>query len=172
MLADVIWCGDKSIYSGVGYGTSETYFASRLRNIPTQDAKPSLVCPDVEGNTKLSKYTASSTTDGGYGNGLLNDYKIGLLTADEVQFAGGKYHYANTKYYLFNSVSYFTMTPYARNSSVRVLTVGSSNSIYDDGIVINNFAIRPSIALKSDVTYTLNNGTENPGSKTNPFVIN
>ena len=179
-LADVIWCGDKSLATGVGWGSTYTTFGAVKRLVDKTTAAPSLVCPDIEGNTKLSKYTASSTTDGGYGNGLLNGYKIGLLTADEAAFAGsvkkGTAEEANAdSYYLYDGYYWYTMSPYYFDiyeyTRAGVWFVRSSGH-ETDGYVNTKRSLRPTIALKPDVTYTLNNGTENPGSKTNPFVIN
>ncbi len=42
--------------------------------------------------------------------------KIGLITADELAFAGASYDAANSNYYLKYSKSFWTMTPYNKNS--------------------------------------------------------
>ena len=89
-LADTIWCNDKSTVSGgPGYGTNSTDYAAynRLRSIK----QPTLICPNDNNGGKLSKFTVKDTTNG---NGNLT-YKIGLLTTDEIAFAGsvsGKYN--------------------------------------------------------------------------------
>ena len=45
---------------------------------------PTFICPDDNNGGKLSKFTVKDTNNG---NGNLN-YKIGLLTVDEILFAG------------------------------------------------------------------------------------
>ena len=173
MLADIIWCGDKSVSNGTGFGTETTYFMGRSRTFPASSASPSLLCENIEGNTKLSKYTAADTV---YGNGTLSGYKIGLLTGDEAAFAGAIFGVSNINYYLKNGYNYWLLTPLSVNDITVPQVKARVRCINDNGAlngehVATNYNLRPSIALKSDAKYTLNNGTENPGSKTNPFVI-
>lgn len=162
MLADTIWCGDKSIYSGTGYGTTETFFGARGRY-----NKPSFNCPNVEGNIKLSKYTA---TDTNYGNGTLDGYKIGLLTSDELLFAGGKAWSGNENniYYLYNNKYYWTMSPshfLASNHLSHVWYVDSAGYLgYNN--VVGGLGVRPAVSLKSATEIT--GGT---GQIDDPFVV-
>ena len=165
-LADVIWCNDKSTESGdLGYGTNQTIY-SGYRN------SPSLICSNDNNGGKLSKFTASDTTNG---NGNLK-YKIGLLTADEIKFAGfietssTLYFSSNYSSYLSENVSsnsWWTMTPdnYSgyRPYRTRVLLVTAA-SLYagDDSDVAMSFGLRPSIALKSTVLMTGSGTSEDP----------
>ena len=171
ILADVIWCNDKSLNEGLGYGTVLTYYGATGRT-----KNPSLECPSIEENNKLSKFTAY---DSAYGNGTLNGYKIGLLTMDEVLFAGGKSFNsgANSNYFLYSeNNAYWLMTPYFFNDT-RVYSseclVSENGSIGIDQRVSNIHNIRPSIALIPTVTATYDkNDTENvPGSAGNPYVV-
>ncbi len=170
MLADVIWCGDKSLYSGFGYGTNPTVFSAsdRLNNYNI-----SLVCPSIEENIKLSKYTASSSTDGGYGNGALNGYKIGLLTADEAAFAGAYRWTDNSNYYLYNSTSNYVMSPYRFSDKDAYIWSVSGTGALEGAYANYERQLRPAIALKSDVRYTVDTSqnADAPGTATNPFVI-
>lgn len=189
ILADVIWCGDKSVVSdttydpfnynpvGTGLGTDVTYYQGAYRLSPYSSANPSLVCPSVGSDGKLSKYTAEDTV---YGNAQLysrinqnTKFKIGLLTADEVAFAGSKAweHDSNTTYYLYNNTSstdpWWTMTPYGYLTNYSdvwaVMEVGGLMA----GHTTNANAIRPAIALKPSVTIA----TGGTGTSANPFVI-
>ena len=82
-LADTIWCNDKSTLNGeFGYGKNETDYAAYNRIYYT--GQPTLKCPNDNNGGKLSKYTVDDTKNG---NGNLT-YKIGLLTANEIVFAG------------------------------------------------------------------------------------
>ncbi len=107
-LADVIWCNDKRILTGTGIGTDDTrYYGSQLI--------PSLMCGINKDDNKISKFTASDTE---YGNGMLrgvdgegnSEYRIGLLTADEVAFSGLTKDIYYADYYSHQSVE--NHTPY------------------------------------------------------------
>lgn len=75
-LADVGFCGDRSLSSGTGIGSTTTYYnaSNRLSN-----NNPTFKCMNQN-----DLYTV----DNELGNGALT-YPIGLITADEVVFAGG-----------------------------------------------------------------------------------
>ena len=66
-----------------GYGTYNRIYGGNAELY----ASPSLICPNDNNGGKLSKFTVDDTTNG---NGNLT-YKIGLLTADEIAFAGSIY---------------------------------------------------------------------------------
>ena len=56
ILADTIWCNDKSTVSGgLGYGTNETDYAAYNRLVSTK--QPTLICPNDNNGRKLSKFT-------------------------------------------------------------------------------------------------------------------
>ena len=176
MLSDVIWCGDKSLTPDSSFENNSVTFNSFERTETLR--KPSLVCPNVEGNPNLSKYTASINTDNGYGNGALNEYKIGLITIDEAVFAGLVKDGTQCNYFLCNkNSSYWTLSPSKhRNGSAYVYSVRSNGS-YSNTELFNDFdvafqSLRPAIALKSNVKYTIDTESEyGPGTKQNPFVI-
>ncbi len=99
-IADSGFCGDRSLSSGNGYGTSSTNYGPYNRLYTNKT--PQFGCPQ---NNDL--YTTSSSTKG---NKAL-DYPIGLITADEVAYAGGVYVTVNTNYYLYTGANYLTMSP-------------------------------------------------------------
>ena len=103
------------------------------------------------------------------------DLKIGLLTADEVVFAGGKYDYHNTAspyYYLQKYNNYWSGTPHDFSGTM---------SAYSNLIVIDNygslieyssdntniFGVVPVINLRSDI---LQDGLMD-GGKDNYFIV-
>lgn len=180
-IADVIWCNDKREVSNKDYdpwsvkssltnsGAYFTYFMPTYRLVPTSSAAPSLICSASSGDTstnKLSRYTSDDSVNG---NAKLNGYKIGLLTADEIAFAGGAYNIQNTSYYLYKNASairWFTLSPLnfaAGSASPWVVTVNGSLNAAD---VNNEGALRPSIALKNNVKIQSGNGTS-----ADPYVI-
>ena len=173
-LADVIWCNDKSLYYGVGYGTTFIAFGGQNRIYAENNLTnvvPTLICPNVGSDNKLSKFTASDTTNG---NGALNGYKIGLLTADEAAYAGGCFELNNTNYYLHSNYTYWLLTPINYRTDIYKAVVFG---VWGDGFIgvleanAQNVLWRPSIALNSTVTYYLNDTSATPGTVTNPYIV-
>ena len=91
--------------------------------------------------------------------------KVGAITADEVEFAGGK-NANNTSYYLYNGQNYWTMSPNRWYGYASVCFVNSyGNLAYDD--VHGTYGLRPVINLRSDTQFQAGgNGTLN-----NPYVV-
>ena len=148
-IADAIYCNDRSLYTGTGIGTFETYYQpyNRLKII-----KPTLLCTQVN-----DKFTISENL----GNGNLT-YPVGLINIDEGLMAGSKYN--NKSYYLYTGTFWWTMTPAFYTNSVFF------NAIYSDGSITANHSgnsqgLRPVISLKYGLSYT------GDGSINNPFKI-
>ena len=151
-VADAIYCNDRSLSSGTGIGTTVTYYMAynRLRTNKT----PSLKC-----NQNNDKFTTSSSL----GNGNLT-YPVGLITADEVAYAGGKSSTSNSSYYLYSGQFFWTISPNFNSSGYsRVWYVYSAGLSF--GYVDFSIALRPVISLKSDITFSGN------GSMNQPFEI-
>lgn len=151
-LEDVIWCNDKS------YNTSTKKFGAYTR---FNSYTPSLVCPNDSLGGNLSKYTVSDTTKG---NGALT-YKIGLLTADELMFAGASSS-TNTSFYLYvnSNDEWWTISPANYNDSYYI-SFTYKDKIYSLDNPYPSAYLRPTIAIKSTAIV---GGT---GTKTNPYVI-
>ena len=94
--------------------------------------------------------------------------KIGLLSVDEVVYAGAFKNNINKKYYLYNENledSYLTLTGLFWNNNMTMINVNSNGSL-GDGITINEkVAIRPVINISAGAKV---NGD---GTKNNPYVI-
>ena len=133
------FCNDRTPYSGSGTGTTTTYYAAYNR-LNTNKA-PTFKC-----SNSSDLFTTSGSSDG---NKALTK-PIGLITADEVAFAGGVYGTTNQSYYLYTGQYYWTMSPYRFYSgSARVFYVDSPgylnvNWVYSTG------GVRPVINLKAD----------------------
>lgn len=173
-LADTIWCNDKSIDTvnvfgtTLGYGSNKTGYSARTRingnGNPSVNANPSLVCPNDSNGGKLSKFTVDDTTSG---NGNLI-YKIGLLTADEIAFAGGAYMIGNTSYYLYKNATeayWWTMTPMMYESGNAYNFYIYVDGIINYGYVAASFALRPAISLVHTTTVT------GSGTSSNPYMV-
>ena len=159
------FCGDRTSTtssSGApnntgGTGTTTTYYGARYRL--NTNKTPSFKCTYEDASkVKQDLYTTNGSSKG---NGKLT-YPIGLITADEVAFAGGVYGSSNTSYYLYNNAYYWTMSPYDYDSyGASVFYVNSSGRLYID-YVIGTYGVRPVISLKSAIAITGEGSTEKP----------
>ena len=158
-LADTIWCNDKSTVSGgLGYGTNATDYGAYNRLASTK--QPTLKCPNDNNGGKLSKFTVDDTKNG---NGNLT-YKIGLLTADEIAFAGSIAYTYNRSTYLQENTGttwWWSLSPnYFYGSYAIVWYVGSG--LLNDNYVYSNDGLRPVISLISSTNVTGDGTSENP----------
>ena len=183
-LADTLFCNDKTLASNgiggvatqLGYGSNKTYYASTERleyssgTTSIITSKPTFKCAESATNN-YSRFTVSVTTlsNGNKTNGDLK-YPIGLLTADEVAYAGAyKIGKSNQTYYLNNSlltISRRIPTPEyydgSRALGLRFETPGAMSSYGIGGPL----AFRPSINLKAELLVGGGDGT-----KENPYII-
>ena len=150
-LEDTIFCNDRS------YTTENTtlYFGVRKRLMTNKT--PTLKCQ----NTK-DKFTVEASN----GNGNLT-YPVGLMTSDEIAYAGGVYSIANTSFYLYNT-DMWNLTPYYFTSSTaRSLPLYSSGTLGYTDIVNNSHGVRPVLSLKQGAAISSGNGTS-----TSPYIVN
>ena len=86
-------------------------------------------------------------------------YPIGLLTADEVMFAGGN-STSNTSYWLYTGSSYWTMTTNSINLSAPLwqYNVAGDGKLGTNAVSSEN-GIRPVINLSKDVLFAGGSGT-------------
>ena len=148
------FCGDRSLSSGTGIGTTSTEYGAygRLDDNKT----PQFKCPQSN-----DLYTTTTSTKG---NKALT-YPIGLITADEVAYAGGAKGKVNRGYYLTNGDTFWTMSPFDSVSRVSVWVVAPVGRL-GFGYVDDESGVRPVINLNSTVEITSGDGTSS-----NPYVI-
>ena len=184
-LSDTLFCNDKTLASNgiggvatqLGYGTSKTYYASTERlqystgTTAITTSKPTFKCAENATNT-YSRFTVNETTllNGNKTNGDLT-YPIGLLSADEVAYAGAyKYNQTNKTYYLYNSSitsNWWLSSPFVSSGSVAYgWCVIYSDVDFNNFYVFDTFAFRPSLSLKASV---LINGGD--GTSSNPYTV-
>lgn len=93
---------------------------------------------------------------------------IGLLTIDEVIYAGANIKDNNTGFYLYNkdSGSFWTMSSarFKNNNYYPFIISDSGKLVYDNAATLNR-GVRPVINLKAEVTST------GDGTESNPYVI-
>ena len=204
-LADTIWCNDKSTVKnvtmnmfesangvlnkesiplpGLGYQKELTLYGSGIRNTGieqsdnsyTNGTGPSLICPKDNDGRKLSKFTVDDIVNG---NGNL-DYKIGLLTADEMVLAGmapgsayinNNYNQNSVTSYLRSNATfdwYWTLSPVDFGGFDAVVWGSDGDGGLVDDRVGHSDALRPVVSLKSATTISGGNGTAS-----SPFVVN
>ena len=184
-LADTLFCNDKTLASNgiggvttqLGYGTNKTYYASTERlqystgTTSITTAKPTFKCAESATND-YSRFTVDVATlsNGNKTNGDLK-YPIGLLTADEVSFAGAyKYGQTNKSYYLYNSsiTSYWWLSSpsYCIGSYASEWDVSGSNGSILSNLVYGTLVFRPSINLKAELLVGGGDGTSS-----NPYTV-
>ncbi len=157
-IADIIYCNDREINlnygTSLGYGKNRTGYMGMYR---TDHRLPKLSC--------TNKNDAFTVENEDKGNGDLT-YPIGLITADEVVFAGAV---SNFKSYLRIGRTFYTMTPYAIDNDpgdIILYTVninGVMASVYHTGNA--SLFVRPVISLRSDIEL-IGSGTLN-----DPWVV-
>ena len=153
-----IYCNDRTVGSGSWSATGSSFEYAAYTRLRTNQT-PTFICSNAN-----DKFTASTTT----GNGKLT-YPIGLITADEISYAGGRHGVSNTSYYITQNASsgasyWWTMSPYNWDgyfSFAYVFYVGGSSGTLDYiGIgVYNTYGVRPVISLKSCVLASGGSGT-------------
>ena len=116
--------------------------------------------------TTYNKYTPDfKCSSDGNNKGVVNA-SVGLLSYDEVVYAGGYYVKGNSNYYLYNNTYFWTMSPAGFSGSYsRVWSVYTTGNI-NGGIVDDTDAVRPVIILNADTQISDGDGTQN-----NPFVV-
>ena len=152
VIADTVWCNDKSVSSGLGYGTNKTNYGAKQRLVSTSNSAggtgPSLKC-----NGELSKITL----------------KVGLITADELALAGYAYAKNNTTTYLQENATsdyWWSLSPgYFNGGGAYVWSVDGSNGGFGGINVDFTYCVRPSISLKSTTNVT------GEGTSSSPYII-
>ncbi|MBQ3142052.1 MAG: hypothetical protein IJB82_00930, partial [Bacilli bacterium] len=116
---------------------------------------------------KNPQYKCSSSTYGyTVAKGDLT-YPVGLLTADEVAYAGGVYNKPNSSYYLYTREMYWTMSPYFFDNLDAIAWNVIFGECLQSEIVDEYSAVIPAISLKEEATVKRGTGVYN-----DPYVIN
>ena len=143
---NAIYCNDRNLRSGDTFSTSSTFYYAAYARL-------------MNGNTTLE---CSNEAD--------KFYNFGLMTKDEVSYAGGLWATNNTKAYYYLNASggsstggnyWWTMSPYGWEGSVRLFGVHGSDypgQLYYSPINSSG-VVRPVISLKSSVLVTGGTGT-------------
>ena len=140
LLADAGFCNDRSLVSGLGYGNSYTEYGAWDRLYTNKT--PQFACP----NASHDLFTLKTSTKG---NKAL-DNPVGLLTADEIAYAGNEDESFNSSYYLNNGGVWWTMSPYYSGDSDGLAWSERLGGVFND-VVDFGLGVRPVVNLKSTV---------------------
>lgn len=147
------FCVDLTSYTRTSSGTSSSvYYFQSYENIgkDSSNYSPNLACP--------SNY--------------IIEENIGLISAEEVVWAGGKFVTSNTNYFLYNSSitsSYWTLSPAyydpnLQNANVFIMNSDGTLTDWESGLLTNNFGIRPVITINGNFEMS------GDGTKSNPYT--
>lgn len=165
LITDSVFCNDRTVVdSNTGtYGDVENwtstgvnyYFGTRARIYDGSSVIPNLICKN-----KADKFTVNSEI----GNGALT-YPVGLITLDEMYFAGGNSN-NNSSYYLYTNQDYWTGSPFrfsvVDSYSDACLFKISKNGRFDIEIGSYTLGLRPVINLSKDAKLSGNGLFDNP----------
>ena len=148
---------------------SKTNLASKVVNggYYCEQAKVKYNDSATGGNSIMTTYTSynptfNCSTDGNE-KGIVNA-SIGLLTYEEVLYAGGYYKQTNNTYYLYNgSITSWLMSPSSGYYSFSWLISTAGN--IENAIASANRGLRPVLVLNADIHAS---GT---GTSSDPFVV-
>ena len=164
VIDDTVWCNDKTNVTdtsydpwsmtpnGLGYGANKTYYGATQRLVNTSGSAggtgPSLKC-----NGELSKINS----------------KVGLITADELAYAGYAYAKNNTTTYLQENATdtyWWSLSPNHFDGGRAYVwgVYGSNGGFYSYNVNIT-YGVRPSISLKSTTNVT------GEGTSSSPYII-
>ena len=105
-----------------------------------------------------------------YCSGSLFSRKIGLLSADEVLFAGGVENKENDKYYLYNQEitdDYYTLSTHSINSLLELTMI----SVSGDGGISNGTKAVTAIGIRPVISLGLGTKVKGTGTEENPYII-
>ena len=163
---DQIFCNDRSATTSSSgtpgeisgsMSTSTTYYYGAYVRLVTNKS-PQLKCP-----TESDKFTSRKSS---IGNKALT-YPVGLITADEVAMAGGKFGTSNSTYYLYTNQYYWSGSPYYFSGDVsRAFEfVVRSAGIFGGNSVYTGYGARPVVSLSSKAKLSGN------GTYSNPYTV-
>ena len=166
---DAVYCNDRSLASGQTYSTSTTssFEYASVERIET-NKQPTYNCTTMSDAFSVNNTSAKL------------DYPVGLMTIDELSYAGGQvdtplnapyvWYYTNVNgESITGSALSWALSPDNWNGSYsRVWRVGGSG---DPGVlrynsVVDSIAVRPSVSLSS-----CNLISRGDGSPENPYVV-
>ena len=157
---DAVYCNDRELASGKTYSISSFFYYAPYGRLNTNKT-PTYNCTNIKDAFSGSNSEAKLT------------YPIGLMTADEIAYAGGKAHTNSPSpyaWYYLNSArgsitgitSWWALSPYFWSGSISFVWDVSGSTGFgrlDDDRADLSAAVRPAISLKSCIKYSTGNGS-------------
>ena len=164
---DAVYCNDRNLASGQTYSTTKSFDYAPRERIRT-NKQPTYNCTNMSDAFSVNNTSAKL------------DYPVGLMTIDELSYAGGQANTILTAPYAwyytnangessYGSVAFWALSPgFWSGSGSRVWYVnGSSNpGNLRYNYIDCTFAVRPSVSLSS-----CNLISRGDGSANNPYVV-
>ena len=166
---DAVYCNDRNLASGQTYSTTSNFDYASVERIKT-NKQPTYNCTNMSDAFSVNNTSAKL------------DYPIGLMTIDELSYAGGDsdtdltapyaWYYTNANGKSITGIeSFWSLSPNYWNGSLSGSDVWLSSNMLTSGFLytlsaVNALALRPSVSLSS---CNLISGGD--GSANNPYVI-
>ena len=163
---DAVYCNDRNLASGQTYSTTSNFNYAPFKRIPNK--QPTYNCTNMSDAFSVNNASAKL------------DYPVGLMSIDELSYAGGEvetnltapyaWYYTNVNgESITGSAPSWALSPYRWSGSYsRVWRVDGSDrpGSLDDNRVVGSFAVRPQVSLSS-----CNLISRGDGSANNPYVV-
>ena len=157
---DAVYCNDRSLASGETYSITKKFNYASSERIYT-NKQPTYNCTNMSDAFSVNNTSAKL------------DYPVGLMTADEIAYAGGEAHtnlpspyawyYTNANgESITGSTGFWVLSPNGWNGSlpfVRYVYGSDYPGRLYDFYVSTSMAVRPVLSLKSCIKYSTGNGT-------------
>ena len=162
-ITDQIYCNDRTAstsdvaYSTTNYttltswnSTGTTYYYGANGRVWNDPVSPDYKCPVAS-----DKFTTTTAK----GNGKLS-YPVGLITADELTFAGIREETPNNSFYLYTGDYYWAGSPHYFSVNTSYVFVANEFGILGNDYVTGGGGVRGVVSLSSDAKL-LGSGTYN-----------
>lgn len=115
-------------------------------------------------NLQCNNQDVYTTKDSITGNSSLQ-YPIGLISADEIAFAGGKLNVSNINYFLNTNLYYWSLSPYLYSPQYKqavMFIMGTNGELYSGATEWSEVGVRPVINIRADVALSGSGTTSDP----------
>ena len=161
LSTEAVYCNDREVGSGTYSATGSTTFYYAAHSRVVLNYTPTYNCANSKDAFSASNNEAKLT------------YPIGLMTADEIAYAGGvpeaKSTNSNAWYYLnstggsiTNRIGWWLLSPDDYRANCFFVSAVSAGTLYSTGNAFK-LAVRPVLSLKGDTVWSSGDGSpENP----------
>ena len=157
---DAVYCNDRNLASGRTYSTTNSFDYAPFERIYT-NKQPTYNCTNMSDAFSVNNTSAKL------------DYPIGLMSIDELSYAGGQigksltapyaWYYTNANgESITGRAEFWSLSPSAWGTYSRVWYVNGSSTpgfFSMDVYVGRSYVVRPVLSLKSCIKYSTGNGT-------------